>query len=345
MTKVGIFGAAGYGGVDLIRILLNHPQVEITYLAGHSTVGQRLSDIYPFLEGTCDTQIEESSLDLACERADLLFSALPHATATEMVRDALVRGKRIIDFSADFRLKDANEYRAYYQLHPCPEVIPQAVYGLPELHRAQIMKTDLVAVPGCYPTGAILALTPAVKNGLISTEGIIVDSKSGVSGAGRTKLTLGTHFAEVNESVHAYAVASHRHTPEIEQELSTQGAQVRVTFTPHLVPMNRGILSTCYAQMNREMSTEDVLAVYRETYQDEPFIRVLQEGKLPRTKDTTGSNRCHVGVVVDERNGRLVAVSAIDNLTKGLAGAAVQCMNLTLGLPETMGLQFPGMWP
>lgn len=345
MTRIGIFGAAGYGGVDLIRMLVNHPQAEITYLAGHTTVGQKLSDMYPFLLGTCDLPIEESSVELAAEKADVLFFALPHATATEMVKQALTLGKKVIDFSADYRLKNVADYEAHYQEHPCPELLDSAVYGLPELHRAKIIETDLTAVPGCYPTGAILALAPAVKHGLIDTGMVIVDSKSGVSGAGRTKLTLGTHFAEVNESVHAYNVASHRHQPEIDQELSALGAPVRATFTPHLVPMNRGILSTCYAQLKRTMSAAEALGAYREMYADEPFMRVLNEGELPRTKDTTGTNRCHVGIAIDERNQRLVAVSAIDNLTKGLAGAALQCMNLMLGLPETMGLEFPGMWP
>ncbi len=345
MTRVGVLGAAGYGGVDFIRMALLHPELELTYLAGNTTVGKKLSDVYPFLVGTCDLVIEETSLEVAAEKADLLVFALPHATATNMVRQALSMGKPVIDFSADFRLKKASEYRDHYQEHPCPELLTQSVYGLPELHRSSISKTDLVAVPGCYPTGAILALAPAVRSDLIDTSTVIVDSKSGVSGAGRTKLTLGTHFAEVNESTHAYAVAQHRHTPEIEQELSGLGSATQVTFTPHLVPINRGILSTCYATLKKPMTAAEVLDAYQDMYAKEPFIRVLAEGELPRTKDTTGSNRCHVGIVVDERNGRLIAVSAIDNLTKGLAGAAMQCLNLVCSYPETMGLEFPGMWP
>ncbi len=345
MTRVGIFGAAGYGGVDLIRMLVNHPRLEVTYLAGQTTVGQRMSELYPFLLGACDLPIEESSLELAAGKADVLCFALPHATGTEMVKQALQMGKKVVDFSADFRLRNVADYEAHYQVHPCPELLEQAVYGLPELHRALIAKTDLVAVPGCYPTGAILALAPAVKYDLIDTGSVIVDSKSGVSGAGRSKLTLGTHFAEVNESVHAYNIGRHRHTPEMEQELSALGARVQVTFSPHLIPMNRGILSTCYASLKHDMSAGEVLAAYREMYAAEPFVRVLAEGELPRTKDTTGSNRCHVGITVDSRNQRLVAVSAIDNLTKGLAGAALQCMNLMLAMPETMGLESPGMWP
>lgn len=345
MTRVGIFGAAGYGGVDLIRMLLNHPEVEITYLGGASTVGQTIADVYPFLTGTFEMPIEDSTVEVAAEKADVLFFALPHATATSMVAQALEMGKKVIDFSADYRLKDVATYESYYEPHPCPELIQRAVYGLPELHRAEILQTDLVAVPGCYPTSAVLALAPAVKNGIIETQGIIVDSKSGVSGAGRSKLTLGTHFAEVNESVHAYSVAAHRHTPEIEQELGTLGAEVSVTFSPHLIPMNRGILSTCYATLKQPMAAADVLDLYNEFYAGEPFIRVLAKGKLPRTKETTGSNRCHMGIVVDERNQRLVAVSAIDNLTKGLAGAALQCLNLITGQPETTGLEFPGLWP
>ena len=345
MTRIGIFGAAGYGGVDLVRMLLNHPQAQLTYLAGNTTVGRKLSEVYPFLVGTCDLPIQETSVDVAVEQADVLFFALPHATATEMVKQAIDQGKQVIDFSADYRLKDPADYAAYYGEHPCPELLDRAVYGLPELRRDQIRATNLVAVPGCYPTGAILALAPAARSRLINASTIIVDSKSGVSGAGRTKLTLGTHFAEVNESVHAYNIAVHRHTPEMDQELSALGDPVRVTFTPHLVPMNRGILSTCYARLNDGVTLDHVRAAYRQMYDEEPFIRVLDEGQLPRTKDTTGSNRCHIGLAIDERNQRLIAVSAIDNLTKGLAGAALQCMNLMLGIPETTGLEFPGMWP
>lgn len=346
MTRVGVFGAAGYGGIDLIRMLLQHPEIQITYLGGHTTVGQKLSEIYPFLIGTCDIEIEESCVDVAAGRADLLFFALPHATGTEMVAEALIEHEiPVIDFSADFRLHDVAEYEANYEPHPCPELLTRAVYGLPELHREAIEETDLLAVPGCYPTGAILALAPAVKHGLIQSETIIVDSKSGVSGAGRSKLTLDTHFAEVNESVHAYSVARHRHIPEMNQELSALGDDVSVTFTPHLVPITRGILSTCYGTLRADIGLAEALDAYCEMYDPEPFIRVLDEGELPRTKDTVGSNRCHIGLAVDEANGRLIAVSAVDNLTKGLAGAAVQCMNLMLSLPETMGLEFPGLWP
>lgn len=345
MVRVAIFGASGYGGVDLIRMLVNHPEARITYLAGHTTVGESISAVYPFLLGTCDLPIRETDLAAAAQEADVLCLALPHATATETVRQALELGRRVLDFSADYRLKSVAAYEAHYGPHPCPELLSQAVYGLPELHREEIRGARLVAVPGCYPTGAILALAPAVKAGLVDGTTIIVDSKSGVSGAGRTKLTLGTHFAEVNESIHAYNVAQHRHTPEMEQELSALGEPVQVTFVPHLTPMNRGILSTCYAELRQDVTTAQVLATYREMYDAEPFVRVLPEGSLPRSKDVTGSNRCHVGLVVDQRNRRLVAVSAIDNLTKGLAGAALQCMNLMCGLPETMGLEFPGMWP
>ena len=345
MTRVAILGAAGYGGVDLIRMLVNHPQAEITYLAGHTTVGQRLSDMYPFLLGACDLPIEKTSVDLAAKRADVLCCALPHATAGDMVHQALDAGMKVLDFSADFRLKNVAVYEAHYGPHPCPELLAEAVYGLPELHREEIRGARLVAVPGCYPTGAILALAPAVKAGLVDTGVVVVDSKSGVSGAGRTKLTLDTHFAEVNESVHAYNVAKHRHAPEMEQELSALGSAVQVTFSPHLIPMNRGILSTCYARLKREMSVDEALEAYREMYGGEPFIRVMPAGKLPRTKHTTGSNRCHIGLVVDTRTGLLIAISAIDNLTKGLAGAALQCMNIMQGLPEDMGLEFPGMWP
>ncbi|MEA3403257.1 MAG: N-acetyl-gamma-glutamyl-phosphate reductase [Armatimonadota bacterium] len=343
MTKVAVFGATGYGGVELVRILLEHPEVEIVYLGGHTTVGQRLAEFYPHLAGAIDMEIGETDVAAAGE-ADLMFFALPHAVGAELVAEALEMGKQVVDFSADYRLKSAAVYEQYYEAHPRPELLERAVYGLPELHREEIAAAQLTAVPGCYPTGAILALAPAAVNGLIEPD-VIVDAKSGVSGAGRTPLSLTTHYPECNESVAAYKIAQHRHGPEMVQELSALGEPVTVTFTPHLIPMNRGILSTCYGTLTREITLEEAVELYREFYAGEPFVRVLPAGSVPATKHVSGSNFCDIGLAVDADAGRLIAVSAIDNLVKGLSGAAVQCMNLMLGVDETAALSRYAIWP
>ncbi|MCD6360325.1 MAG: N-acetyl-gamma-glutamyl-phosphate reductase, partial [Armatimonadetes bacterium] len=274
MTRAGIFGAAGYGGIELVRMLLQHPEVEITYVGGHTTVGENLVDEYPHLSGALDVVIEESDVEAAVERADLLFFCLPHAVGAGMVAEAIEAGRKVIDFSADYRLKDVETYESYYEPHPVPGLIEQAVYGLPELHREEIVPTQLCAVPGCYPTGAILALAPVCAQGAVDPGRIIVDSKSGTSGAGK-KLTQITHHAECNESVLAYKVASHRHEPEMVQELSLLGEPVRVTFTPHLMPMTRGILTTTYAELREPMSAGELVALYREFYAGERFVQVL----------------------------------------------------------------------
>ena len=344
MVRAAVFGATGYGGIELVRLLLEHPAVEITCVGGHTTVGENLSEFYPHLAGAINVTVGEIDVPAAAEVADLLFFALPHAVGAPLVAEALDLGRKVIDFSADCRLKDVAVYERYYEAHPRPDLIERAVYGLPELHREEIVATELTAVPGCYPTSAILALAPACAHGLIEPDGIIVDSKSGVSGAGRG-LTLGTHFTECNESVAAYKLASHRHTPEIIQELSGLGAKLTVTFTPHLIPMNRGILSTCYGKLTRELSAAEAVELYREFYAGEPFVRIHPAGSVPATKQVTGSNFCDVGLAVDADAGRLIAVAAIDNLVKGLSGAAVQCMNLMTGQPETMALGRYPVWP
>jgi N-acetyl-gamma-glutamyl-phosphate reductase len=265
----------------------------------------------------------------------------------DMVAEAYEAGKAVFDFSADYRLKNVAEYEAYYEVeHTHPDLLDTAVYGLPELHRDEIAASHLIAVPGCYPTSVILGLAPAVDAGIIKPDMIIADSKSGVSGAGR-KTSLTTHFSEVTESFMAYKVASHRHTPEMDQELGGvgEGAEFKVTFVPHLVPQVRGILSTCYAYLNEDTSLEQVHEVYSEFYADEPFVVVHPLGKLPATKFVTGTNRCDVGVAIDPRTNRLVAVSVVDNLIKGLSGAAVQCINLVYGWDETTGLPTIPCWP
>ena len=343
MTKVAVFGATGYGGVELVRLLLDHPDVEVTWLGGHSTVGENIAEFYQHLNGAIDMDVREIDVPAAAEVADLMFFALPHAVGAALVGQALDMGKKVIDFSADCRLKSVATYEQYYETHPRPDLLEQAVYGLPELHRDEIVPTQLLAVPGCYPTSAILGLAPVVDAGLIEPN-VIVDSKSGVSGAGR-KLSLTTHYTECNESVAAYKIASHRHSPEIVQELSGLGAEMTVTFTPHLIPMNRGILSTSYGTLTGDLSVAEAVALYREFYAGEPFVRVLDEGVLPATKHVSGTNFCDIGLAVDANAGRLIAVSAIDNLIKGLSGAAVQCMNLMIGVEETTGLTRYAYWP
>ena len=347
MTKIGIFGAAGYGGSELIRMLLGHPEVEIVYLGGHTTAGERLTDLYPNLIGRIDMTIAESTVPPLLERgAQVLCSALPHQVGGDLVAQALAAGLKVIDFSADFRLKDAAVYEQYYQPHTHPELLAEAVYGLPELHREEIRSARLVAAPGCFPTGAILALAPAVKAGLIETQGLIVDSKTGVSGAGRTKLDLAYHFPELNESLKAYNIGKHRHTPEMDQELSLlAGAAVHVTFAPHLIPVTRGILTTAYGRLRAGVSAAQVQQAYEDFYADEPFVWVMPPGQQPTTKQVNGSNYCHLAVVVAETTGQLVVTSVLDNLIKGLSGGVLQCLNLMIGCPETTALDAPGLWP
>lgn len=357
MTKVAIFGASGYGGVELARMVYGHPEFELAYLAGHSTAGKKLGEVYAHVPQLADMLVEEGDFDSAAAKADVLVFALHAGDGTAMVAQSVAAGKQTLDFSADFRIQSQAEYERYYGPHPMPELIGKAVYGLPELHRDAIKQTNFVAVPGCYPTSGTLALAPAVANGLVDIKTLIVDSLSGVSGAGR-KPALSSHFSEVNESLTAYKVASHRHTPEMNQELTFAQATgaatcaagpvaspVKVTFTPHLVPITRGILSTAYGSLTSAMSAADVLAVYQDFYAGEPCVRLLPLGQMPTTKAVSGTNRCDIGLAVDEDNGRLIVVAAIDNLIKGLSGAALQCMNLMCGYDETLGVPLMSMWP
>ena len=337
--KVGIVNVTGYVGVELARLLTLHPQVKLTSVTARSAAGQKLASVFPHL----------SSLDLTIgselEDVDLAFSAMPHKESAEVVMRLLGRGIKVVDISADFRLKDPGDYPKWYGFtHPSPKLLKEAVYGLTELYRPEIAKARLVANPGCYPTGAILALAPALKSGLIEGE-IIIDSKSGLSGAGRT-LSLKTHFSEASDDVTAYSLEGHRHLPEMVQELELlcPGKPLSVTFVPHLVPMTRGILSTCYAKLaSGKFANEELFSLYKDFYKDEPFIRVVSFP--PHTKHTWGSNTCFIYPTIDSRTGRLIVVSSIDNLVKGAAGSAIQNMNLMLGLPEETGLTFPAIYP
>ena len=338
-TKVGIINVTGYAGVELARLLYQHPEIELVSVTGRSAAGQRLGEVFPHLAGI--------DLDIKAEvgKVELAFSAMPHQASAAEVIPLLKQGTKVVDISADFRLKDAAQYGQWYgSAHPAPELLKQAVYGLPELYRSQVASTQLVANPGCYPTGAILALAPAVRAGLIEPD-IIIDSKSGLSGAGRS-LSRQAHFSEADEDVAAYALEGHRHLPEIVQELNLLSAQkpLSITFVPHLIPMTRGILTTCYATLKSgKKGKKELFRLYRDFYKDEPFVRVVDSP--PHTKHTWGNNMCLVHPTIDTRTGRLVVISAIDNLVKGAAGQAVQNMNLMLGLAETTGLEALAIYP
>lgn len=333
MIRVGILGATGYTAVELIKILVRHPEAEIAVLTSRQEGSPHVAAVHPQLAGRLDMRLEDLEPNQVAARCDCIFSCLPHGASATAVRPLLEAGKRVIDFSADYRLTNADVYAEWYgQKHADPEHLPQAVYGLPELFGDRIPSAQLIANPGCYPTTAILGLTPFLKADLIDPAGIIVDSKSGVSGAGRTPKLM-THYPECNESVVAYNVGRHRHTPEIDQVLSVSSRQpVQVIFTPHLIPMDRGILSSSYALPTRELKEEQLLGTLRDFYAGKPFVRVVEH--LPATKDVVGSNFCDVTARLVR--GRVVVFSCIDNLIKGASGAAVQNFNLMYGFPETM---------
>ncbi|HIJ82162.1 MAG TPA: N-acetyl-gamma-glutamyl-phosphate reductase [Desulfuromonadales bacterium] len=346
MLKIAIVGASGYTGLELIRILKRHPQVTITCLTSEQSAGKSISDVFPTLRGCCDTILENLEPVRVAEKADIIFTALPHKAAMEVVPTFLKLGNKVIDLSADYRLSDAAVYGEWYEPHINPENLKQAVYGLPEIRREQIKGATLIANPGCYPTSIVLGLAPLLKNGLIDISSIIADSASGVTGAGRAA-KVDNLYCEVNEGFKAYGVGGgHRHTPEIEQELSLlAGEQLKITFTPHLVPMDRGILSTIYATPCEPIDNDAIAALYREYYKGEPFVRVLSGGALPSTAFVRGSNFCDIAPLVDRRTGRIIVVSAIDNLVKGASGQAVQNMNLVCGFPETAGLEEVAVFP
>jgi N-acetyl-gamma-glutamyl-phosphate reductase len=337
--RVGIINVTGYAGAEAARLLASHPGVEIAWVTGRTEAGKRLASVFPHLSAIDQVISAEPG-----EQVDVAILALPHHTAAGMAGSLLERGIRLVDISADFRLRDQTVYEEFYGHHPAPELLAEAVYGLPEVYRDRIRGARLVANPGCYPTASILALLPAFREGIIDGS-VIVDAKSGVSGAGRT-LALSSHFSEVNESVRAYGLGGHRHWPEIRQELQAaagESRRVQLTFAPHLVPMTRGILATAYAELAVDWPVERVQALYRDFYAGEPFVRVVPEP--PQSKQVWGSNYCHIYPTVDRLSGRMIVISVIDNLVKGAAGQAVQNMNLMLGLPETMGLEGLPVYP
>ena len=343
-TRVGIINVTGYAGIELARLLSRHPQVELTSVTGRSAAGQKLGAVFPHL---ADLNL---TIEAKLEKVDFAFSALPHKESAQEIIPLVEQGVKVVDISADFRLKDAADYPAWYDFtHPAPELLEKAVFGLPELYRSRIAAAQLVANPGCYPTGAILALAPAVKAGIIGPD-IIIDSKSGISGAGRS-LSLNVHYSEANEDVSAYSLGGHRHQPEIAQELRLlcPEPEPSVTFVPHLIPMTRGILTTAYGSIipgklsAGEKGKAELLELYRAFYKDMPFTRVVDSS--PHTKHTWGSNMCYVYPTLSTSGQRLIALSAIDNLVKGAAGQAIHNMNLMLGFPETCGLEAAAVFP
>lgn len=345
MIKVAVVGASGYTGIELLRILHGHPEVEVTCVTSERSAGKTVADIFPSVRDRFTQVLERLEPVRVAEKADFIFTALPHQAAMEVVPSFLQLGKKVVDLSADYRFRSAEVYSSWYQPHMNPEVLRTAVYGLPEVRREAIAEALLVGNPGCYPTSVILGLAPLLRNGLVDHTSIIADSKSAVSGAGRGA-KVDTLFCEVNEGFKAYGVAAHRHTPEIEQELSLlAGETVTISFTPHLVPMDRGILSTLYGRLTEEVTTAGLLELYRDFYRNEGFVRILPEGTYPSTLYVRGSNFCDIGLMVDQRTGRVIVISVIDNLVKGASGQAVQNMNIMNGFPENMGLNALPLFP
>ena len=346
MIKAGIIGATGYAGAEIVRLLMGHPEVEIKWLGSRSYIDQRYADIYRNMFQIVEDICKDDNLDKLAEEVDVIFTATPQGFCASVINEEILSKVKVIDLSADFRIKDVATYEKWYGIeHKSPEYIKEAVYGLCEINREDIKKARLVANPGCYTTCSILSLYPLVKEGLIDPSTIIIDAKSGTSGAGRGA-KIDNLFCEVNENMKAYGVATHRHTPEIEEQLGyAAGQDIVLNFTPHLVPMNRGILVTAYASLKEKVSYEKVKAVYDKYYEKEKFVRVLEKDVCPQTKWVEGSNYVDVNFKIDERTGRVIVMGALDNLVKGAAGQAVQNMNLIFGLNESMGLDLVPMFP
>lgn len=346
MIDVGIIGASGYTGAELMRILHGHPEARVNYVTAHAHANQKVCSLYPHLHTYANISFEEFEPGKAAERAELHFVALPHGKALEVVPALLERGCGVIDLSADYRFDEASTYEAWYEVeHTSPELLGKAVYGLPEVFREKIPGAELVAVPGCYPTAAVLALAPLAAKGYPGVDGAVIDAKSGVSGAGRS-LSLAAHFAQADESVKPYNVGKHRHTPEMEAALSSlAGSPVGLIFTPHLVPMSRGILATCYVRVGKGVEDGEIKEAYEAFYAGSPFVVLLGGDAFPETKAVAGSNFCHIGWRLDREKGMLTVASAIDNLVKGASGQAVQCMNIMRGWDEETGLEALGIFP
>lgn len=343
MKKITIIGASGYTGAELVRILHNHPNFSVTHIISSSST-QMLSEMYPSLKGVMDSNLEKLDIDMIDKDTDAYITALPHGKSMEIISQLYKQTtKPIVDLGADFRYDDTSTYEEWYGLPHTAKDIP-SVYGLCELYRNEIKNTRLVGNPGCYTTCSILAMSPLVAGGLINNNSIIIDAKSGATGAGK-KLSQGTHFCEVNESVKAYSVSTHRHTSEIEEKLSKlAGEKLMINFTPHLLPVNRGIIATCYADLKKPMSTDELVDIIKDFYKDERFVKIMDAGQLPQLNYVVGSNNCYIGAVTDSRTNRAIVVSCIDNLIKGASGQAVQNLNILFGYNEDTGLDFPGWY-
>ena len=346
MIRVGIMGATGYVGSELVRILLQHPKVELKLLSSRSHIRHKYDSVYENFKKICEIKCIGHNIESMAKEVDVIFLALPHGTSSMLVTENILKKVKIIDLSADFRLKNEVIYEKWYQTeHNNGSLLNKAIYGLCELKRKDIKRATLIANPGCYPTCAILCLFPLIREGIIKEKSIIVDAKSGVSGAGRA-LNLGSLFAECNESVKAYKIASHRHIPEIEQQLSEiSGNDIAITFSPHLIPMNRGILTTCYGTLKNNYNYEDIKEIYENYYIYEYFIRLMKWGVFPDTKFVKGSNFCDIGFTIQKKTGRIIIVGAIDNLIKGAAGQAIQNMNIAFDIDELMGLKTIPIFP
>lgn len=346
-VTVGIVGASGYGGVQLVRLLMEHPGVEVVYLGGDSSAGKPFSDIYPHLGNVTNLIVEPVDVEQIAARCQVVFLSLPNGLACQMAPTLLDKGCKVLDLSADYRFSSLDTYQSWYGLERQDQATAAtAVYGLPELYRDRIKDAQLVGCPGCYPTASLLALAPLLKQGMILPETAIIDAKSGTSGGGR-QAKINMLLAEADSSVSPYGVARHRHTPEIEQICSDlAGHEVMVQFTPHLMPMVRGILATVYATLRDPgLVREDLVTIYNAFYRNSPWVRVLPAGVYPQTKWAAGSNACYISVEVDPRTDRAIVMSAIDNLIKGQAGQAVQCLNIMMGWDETLGLPKLGFYP
>lgn len=345
MINVGIIGVTGYAGSELLRILLNHPNVKLKTITSQSYIDKKLEDVYSNFLELQDLSCEQENIDKMADECDVIFLALPHGIASEKVTKSILDRTKIIDLGADFRFKDIDLYEKWYTTHKSKDLIAEAVYGLCEINREAIKKSRLIGNPGCYTTCSILSLYPLVKERVIDLDSIIIDAKSGVTGAGRG-LNLNNLYCEVNESVKAYKIASHRHTPEIEEQLSIAANQnLNLTFTPHLIPINRGILATCYAKLIDNLEYGDINQIYMKYYKDEYFIRLTKKDIFPETKWVKASNFCDIGFTVEPKTNRIIVVGALDNLVKGAAGQAVQNMNLMFGLDEKTGINFIPPFP
>ena len=350
--KVSIIGSTGYAGKELVKILIHHKEVELVYLVSSSCAGKNIAEIFPEFLNKLDKKLINFDLELISQDSDLVFTALPHTISMDVVPELLKKGVKVVDLSADYRIKDPAVYKEWYEKEHnqiSKGLLSEAVYGLPEIYLDKIKDALLVANPGCYPTSIILGIAPLLKHHFVEPEGIIIDSKSGASGAGK-KLSLGLHFAECNENFKAYKVVKHNHIPEVEQELSSiyfggdnnkqthQETEIKISFTPHLLPINRGILSTCYLNLNGSKEEGEILKVYQKFYQEAPFVRIFEPPNLPEIKFVAGTNYCDIGFSIDKRVNKIKIISVIDNLLKGAAGQAVQNMNIMSGFSETEGI-------